>query len=73
MVASILKIIITRNTICDNLVSFPKSCHILLSMLVLNSRDRHEKYGFLKNVSREQSDNNIFLQHAAMQSIVRCY
>ena len=28
MVASILKIIIARNTICDNLVGFPKSGHI---------------------------------------------
>ena len=28
MVASILKIVITRNTICDNLVGFPKSGHI---------------------------------------------
>ena len=28
MMASILKIIITRNTICDNLVGFPKSGHI---------------------------------------------
>ena len=28
MAASILKIVITRNTICDNLVSFPKSGHI---------------------------------------------
>ena len=27
MVASILKIVITRNTICDNLVGFPKSGH----------------------------------------------
>ena len=27
MVASILKIVITRNTICDNLVDFPKSGH----------------------------------------------
>ena len=26
-------------------------------------------YGFLKNASREQPDNNIFLQHAAIQSI----
>ena len=25
-------------------------------------------YGFLKNASREQPDNNIFLQHAAIQS-----
>ena len=29
MVASILKIAITRNTICDNFVGFPKSGHIL--------------------------------------------
>ena len=29
MVASRLKIVITRNTICDNLVGFPKSGHIL--------------------------------------------
>ena len=29
MVASILKIVIIRNTICDNLVGFPKSGHIL--------------------------------------------
>ena len=29
MVASILKIVITRNTICDILVGFPKSGHIL--------------------------------------------
>ena len=28
MVASILKILITRNTICDNLVGFPKSGHV---------------------------------------------
>ena len=28
MVASILKIVITRNTICDNLVGFAKSGHI---------------------------------------------
>ena len=27
MVASILKIVITRNTICNNLVGFPKSGH----------------------------------------------
>ena len=27
MVASILKIVITRNTVCDNLVGFPKSGH----------------------------------------------
>ena len=25
-------------------------------------------YGFLKNASTEQPDNNIFLQHAAIQS-----
>ena len=30
MVASVLKIIIAQNTICDNLVSFPKSGHIEL-------------------------------------------
>ena len=30
MVASILKTVITRNTICDNLVSFPKSGHIYI-------------------------------------------
>ena len=29
MVAPILKIVVTRNTICDNLVGFPKSGHIL--------------------------------------------
>ena len=28
MEASILKIVITRNTICDNLVGFPKLGHI---------------------------------------------
>ena len=28
MVASIIKIIVSQNTICDNLVSFPKSGHI---------------------------------------------
>ena len=33
MVASILKIVITRNTICDNLVSFPKSGHNYNSQL----------------------------------------
>ena len=33
------------------------------------SRDRHEKYGFLKNASREQPDCNIFLQHAAIESV----
>ena len=27
MVASILKIVVTRNAICDNLVGFPKSGH----------------------------------------------
>ena len=26
-------------------------------------------YGFLKNMSREQPDSNIFLQHADIQSI----
>ena len=26
-------------------------------------------YGFLKNTSREQPDNNIFLQHASIQAI----
>ena len=30
MVASILKIVITQNTICDNLVGFPKSGHICI-------------------------------------------
>ena len=41
-----------------------------LSMLVLNSRDRHENlWPPQKNVSREQPDNNIFLQHAATKSI----
>ena len=30
MMASILKIVITRNTICDNLVGFPKSGHIII-------------------------------------------
>ena len=34
MVASILKIVITRNTICDNLVGFPKSGHIYSSYLI---------------------------------------
>ena len=42
---------------------------ISLSMLVLNSMDRHEKYGFLKNVSRKQPDNNVFLQNTAVKSI----
>ena len=28
MATSILKIVIARNTICDNLVGFPKSGHI---------------------------------------------
>ena len=43
--------------------------NVSLSTLVLNSRDQHEKYGFLKNLPREQPDNNIFLQHAVIQSI----
>ena len=30
MVASVLKNVITRNTICDNLVGFPKSGHICM-------------------------------------------
>ena len=38
MVASILKIIITRNTICDNLVSFPKSGHIFISQLAAKDK-----------------------------------
>ena len=33
MVASILKIVITRNTICDNLVGFPKSGHIYIALV----------------------------------------
>ena len=32
MVVSIFKIIMTRNTICDNLVGFPISGHILLAL-----------------------------------------
>ena len=36
MVASILKIVITRNTICDNLVGFPKSGHICRLLFVNN-------------------------------------
>ena len=43
---------------------------ILLSTLVLNSRDRHEKYGFLKKTSPESNpDNNVFLQNTAIKSI----
>ena len=34
MVASILKIIITRNTNCDNLVGFPKSGHIYMYIYI---------------------------------------
>ena len=34
MVATILKIVITLNTICDNLVGFPKSGHILHQYLL---------------------------------------
>ena len=37
MVASILKIVITRNTICDNLVGLPKlghKCHYVLNYMV---------------------------------------
>ena len=49
--------------------SFLEKINISLSTLVLNSRDQHEKYGFLKNTSTEKPDNNIFLQYAAMQSI----
>ena len=35
MVASILKIVITRNTICDNLVGFPKSGHICVAIATI--------------------------------------
>ena len=43
---------------------------VSLSTLVLNSRDRHENLWLpLKDAPREQPDNNIFLQHAAIQCI----
>ena len=34
--ASILKIVITRNTICDNLVGFPKLGHICICFQFLS-------------------------------------
>ena len=43
MVALILKIVITRNTICDNLVGFPKSGHIFLVLSSLNKLDTATK------------------------------
>ena len=43
---------------------------IPLSTLVLNSRDRYESLWLpQRNASTEQPDSNIFLQHAAIQSI----
>ena len=42
---------------------------VSLSTLVLNSRDRHENLWLPQNVSSEQPDNKIFLQHAAIKSI----
>ena len=38
MVASILKVIITRSTICDNLVGFPKSGHIMQIFIYISIR-----------------------------------
>ena len=45
---------------------------VSLSTLVLNSRDRHEKYACMassKKASTKQPDNNVFLQNTAIKSI----
>ena len=52
MAASILKIVITRNTICDNLVGFPKSGHIsiyryitrFITAMQYNMANREHRY-----------------------------
>ena len=43
MVASILKIVITRNTICDILVGFPKSGHIYILIEIVVLQHSKEK------------------------------
>ena len=49
MVASMLKIVITQNTICENLVGFPKLGHVLgfivtISVYLLYFKYLHFKY-----------------------------
>ena len=41
MGASIIKIIVSRNTICDNLVGFPKSGHILRDWVYKNGSNTY--------------------------------